>query len=398
MKNITLENSLEVYFNKKKLEESATYLIINSGNWQDEIHGTAHVLEHLQSVKSKIYGDKAILNYTRADASTYNKRTIYSFEHILPEHLLNALNNLKEVYTLNIDMLEREKEAIYYEMLPSLNPLQKFLEDAFDILFPVYSKKIPSIDIRIKSLKNINKEVIRRFWNKHYNPENSVLYISGEIPYKLDELTEGFKKIPNKGNKTKKTLFNKEKELKDRIEIKEKVRDDNVASIRIAYQLPPFPGTSTLKEYISINLFSTCLNADHGKLYNKLRDKHKLCYSLETNYITDLGRYSAFVFDIQTKPNLCHKVEKEWLNTIKEISQGDIPENTLENFKNRMKINIIHNKHEFDLKSVLWKIDHNIIYKDYRKELSKVTKDDIVNAAKILKNKPYVISIALPIK
>lgn len=400
MEKITIRNGLEVYINHKKiLGECAVYLLINTGRFQEKIPETAHVLEHLQGINGHIYGNKGKLNYVNANAITSDKRTAYYFECILPRHISIATNNLTNVLSsLNINILEREKEVIKHELSAYNNPLFRLSQRSLKKLFPNYTKKSANIETHINSLKDITEDVIRDFWNTHYDPANTTLCIIGDIPQNSDKLIKNFEKIQSKGNKTKTPTITKEPKLTNRIEIKEKIRDDDIASIRISYQAPSFPYTTNLKEHISIDMLCKYLSSNFGPIYKKMRDELRLCYSLNVNYGGNFGYSHGLFFETQTKPNLCYKVEKEWSKCLKQIKKEGISKDILESFKNSREIMAIHNSRNFDINNIIMEMDYKITQKDFQKETRKITPDDLKNAVEIFQNKPYVISIALPRK
>ena len=397
MEKLILDNGLEVYLNEKPLGETAVYLGINAGFLHSEIFETPHILEHMQGTKARVYGEKGVLNYVTANALTNYNRTIYYFENILPEHAHKALDNLCEtMVSLNNNYLETEKNIIYHEFAPSNNPLYRLSEKNFSALFPRFFKKVPDMQTRINLINNVHKDTVEKFWQEHYAPSNSFLCIAGEMPKTLDKNLKKFNSLKSNGKKSKKIEYEDEIELKEHIEIKESVRDDDIASIIIAYQSPPYPKINH-KEFVAINFLSEYLSSTSGILYGKLRDKHELCYSLNVVHDQNPG-YSVFYFQTSTKPELCHKVESEWLGTIKEIANNGVPNNFIETIKNKSKIIALHMVRDFDLGSVISFMDHNLTHEDFLKEANNITKEDIIKAANLFANKPHIISIALPRK
>ena len=114
MQKTTLSNGLEVYLDERpNFGEAEIDLVVESGSFHERIPQTAHVLEHLQAVKSKVYGNSDKLNYASSNAETQEQTQVYYFEDVLPEHLIIAAENLEEVLTKpNLHVIEREKKAV----------------------------------------------------------------------------------------------------------------------------------------------------------------------------------------------------------------------------------------------------------------------------------------------
>src|SRR3989344_9284956 len=127
---LVLDNGLQVLLDPKPLEKCGVMLIVNSGNSNDVVPGTAHLLEHLQGAAAKVYGDAEELNYVDdRNATTAYEMTHYHFFDILPEHLDFALGNLLKVLSpMNIPVIDREKNAVRNELSGRQEPHNKFNE------------------------------------------------------------------------------------------------------------------------------------------------------------------------------------------------------------------------------------------------------------------------------
>lgn len=402
MKEMRLKNGLTVYVQHKPIGESAVCVGINSGSWQDKILETAHTTEHVMGVLTGVYGERGVLNYANTNARTEPQRTTYFLEGMLPKHVQLAIQNLKIVFSLPDSacarVLEREKDAVRHELKPRLHPLFQFAHDTIRLLFPVYTREhVPQIKERLESVDTIMPSDITTFWTKHYTPQNAFVYIAGEVPLSLDELLSDLENVPGSNSTLpEKPVFGKEQVLTQRVELKQRLRDDSVASVQIAYQTPSFPHTCSLKEEKAIELLTAFLGADHGPVYQRLRDEKRLCYSLGVEYDTQVPVVSGLFFNVTTAPASVEEVEKEWIYVIHKIAKEGISDNTLATFKNRAQITTIRRSRRFDLGGVVLKIDDGITREDIQKEVNKLTTEDITCAAKMLVEKPYIISIALP--
>lgn len=187
---LTLENGLEVWIDPKPIKKSAAFLVVESGHAMDITPETAHLLEHIQGAASKIYGYSGRLTYIKRNAETDFGHTIYSYGNILPKHLSVSVNNLANVLASpNISVLERERDAARNELKAHLNPFKLITERVFSLVLPNHSRYVHGIRSSLVSIDTVNENDCKEFWEKHYYPANSILYIGGELPDSIDELT-----------------------------------------------------------------------------------------------------------------------------------------------------------------------------------------------------------------
>ncbi|MBI2671593.1 insulinase family protein [Candidatus Woesearchaeota archaeon] len=400
MEKTTLSNGLEVYLDeRKRFGESEVDLLVESGSFHERIPQTAHVLEHLQAVKSLVYGNSGKLNYANSNAGTQQERQVYYFDSILPEHLCLAAENLaKALGTPNLEVLTREKEAVRHELLRNLRPGEELSEEVTKILFPNYFEKRKTAKELVDSLSCIDEEAVNEFWSANYDPANSFLYIGGEFPKKMDKALRIFEQIPTRGKKPSKIVIPEDPEITQRIVINKKIRDDKNASIVINYKVPKFPEQQTFKEEIAVELLSKYLGASHGLLYMRLRDEKGLCYSLDMGHVRDLGSSAGLYFSTITRPGLTPLVEKEFLEVIKNIAENGISEDELDAFKNGEKIKLASEFRTLSIKGILMEREYGKTLIDRKKEVEKITSEDIKKYAQLLATKPYVVAIGIPLE
>ncbi len=397
MQKIDLKNGLAVYLDPKNFGISAAYLYINSGSGHDKIPQTAHLLEHLQANNAKVYGESGKLNYSHCNAKTERKRTSYYFRNILPEDLELAVKNLSLAFSQpNKLILEREKEAVRHELSPYDSELNEFAERASDLLFPVFRKKIPSTKKSLSLLNEIKYETANEFWDEHYDPANAFFYICGDIN-DADKYLNFLGNLPTRNHKSKPLEKEDEVELKQRIELKEKIRPDNIATMQITYQSPCFPHQLSFKDDVAIWILTKYLSSTFGILYKKLRDEHNLCYNLSVSSDREIGKLMALGFSTSTQPGLIEKVENEWLKSLEHITKNSISQEHLDTFRNIEKIKTIKQKVGYDnVDDLELKLDMGISIEEVLQTLNQLTTDDIRKASKIFVERPYLISIALP--
>ena len=281
-------------------------------------------------------------------------------------------------------------------MSPYDTELKEFGERASNILFPVFRKRIPSMKKSLSSLDEINYETAHDFWNENYDPANAFFYICGDIT-DLEKHLEFLGNIPTRNHKSEPLEKEDEIELRQRIELKEKVRPDNVAVIQITYQSPCFPHQISFKEDVGIWILSKYLSSTFGVLYKKLRDEHNLCYDLDVSFNREIGKLMAFGFSTSTQLSLVEKVESEWLKSVEYVAKEGISQEHLDTFRNFEKIKTIRQKVDYDnVDALILLLDMGVSIEEVLQTLNELTINDVKKASRIFVEKPYVISIALP--
>ncbi len=391
-----LKNGLSVYCEPKPLGEIAAHVIVKAGHWRDSIPETAHTLEHVIGAAAHVYGEKGSLNYTDTNALTKNKVTVYYFSCALPKHLSQIMGNLTGVFNPpDTTILAREKGAVTHELSPQLNPLQDFSDEVFKTIFPIYGKSRPSIKERLTGLDRIDRQTVIDFWETHYRTTNVVLYLGGDINPKEIDFSR-FEMIPKKEVIAPPLFFAEEPLLKERTELQAHIRNDTVTSITIAYQAPSFPRNMTFREGTAQGILLGYLAADHGPLYQRLRDELNLCYNLSIGYEKDIGTSAILQFNITTRPDKQAIIEHEWGTTLKKISKEGIPIEILEMIRDYQQIRRAHAAQQFTPEGIFNEIDNHITEELFQSTIETITPEDVAKAAQHFVDKPYVISIALP--
>lgn len=395
LEKITLDNGMKVIVDPKHIGKSAIHLVITAGALHDVVPETAHVTEHLQG--ARLHEDCFPLDYAEFNAITTPYKTYYFFESFLPKHLDEAARKLRMVFEdPYVDVLEREKTAVFNELKGKINPFSDLTQRVEEILFPKYYEKKPKLRKRLESVKDISSQTIYDFCKAHYHPANSILVISGEGPADLNKLIEWFKTLEKTGTPTKAVEISEEPEIKERIEIKEHIRQDSNAGIAIAYRAPSFPYSETIKERVAKIILKNYLGSTHGPVFKKLRNENGLVYQFGVA-CNEMGESDCFVLHAVTGfPELSHKIEQEWIKCLKETAEKGVDDKTLETNRNQVQMNLINNKLGFDLTGLMDEDEFGVSRLDVQKAVDTLTSEDISKTAQYFVNKPYVISITLP--
>jgi len=395
---LVLGNGLQVLLDPKPLEKCGVMLIVNSGNSNDVVPGTAHLLEHLQGSAVKVYGDAEELNYVGdRNATTSYDITHYHFFDILPEHLDVALDNLLKVLSpVNIPVIDREKNAVRNELGRRQNPHSKFNDRIVRLLSPNHSRYMYGIDESLNALDGLTQDDCFNFWNEHYNPANSVLYIGGEIPDDVSRIIKPWEKFEKKPLIPKRDIP-EEPALENRLELREKIRQDPHAGITINYQISTFPKNASLEESLTRNILIAYFKSSHGPLYKELRDETGLCYSLDIGG-DNLGDSGILSFGATTGfPEKIMEIEERWNKILKDMAKTSVPSSFLETFKNGHKISMINSKSMFDVDGLIQEFKHGVDNERIRKAIEGLNSGDVASFAQSLVDKNYLVGISLPL-
>ncbi len=399
-KKLILDNGMQVWIDRKQIGKCAAHLELQSGSAMDIKPETAHLLEHLQGINARVYGESGELEYCShsKNASTTFDRTAYYIYNFLPEHLNLVTSNLRNALAMTPrkKYFDREKNSVRNELKRNVNPFQFLVERVNSILLPNYRRWCPGINERLESLETIDVRTCFDFWKDHYNPGNSILYLGGELPASLKQLIVKFDKLSNnRGWNKPKEEWPDETPLENRVEIIESIRQDPTASIEISYQLPTFMKKKRFKEDLASTVLQQYLNSTDGPLYKELRDKSGLCYSAGVGY-DRFGDIYKFAFSAQTSPDRYKQVEEKFLNIISKISKEGIPNKFLETNRNWFKVYLINTRYNFDMTIVARQFRHNRMLEDDINTINQLKPEDIAAFAGEIARRNYVISIALP--
>ena len=154
----------------------------------EENLGTAHFLEHMFFKSTKKYSTKELLTKfdnlgANQNAYTSNTKTCYFFQS-LSENLKDCIALYSEMFfnrDYNEEEIENEKNVILEELKRDEDiPTNKCVRLAVNSLFyntPYQHDILGTVD----SIMNVNKQKLIDFKNKHYNPQNIVISVSGNV-------------------------------------------------------------------------------------------------------------------------------------------------------------------------------------------------------------------------
>lgn len=318
MKTKTLKNGLKVIFYKTKNNTTSIQLVVNAGDNECKISGTAHFLEHMILEGSKKYKNfeeinKAINKYGGdINAGTDQYSTSYEIS-IYKKYFENAIDLLADLIKnplFNKKAIEKEREVILNETILSDENKEKKIEN--EIIKNSYNNSPFELNTigKKEDIKKITKNDLIEFYKKYYTTKNIVLVIAGDLkdPFKIIEKKFNLKKsdFKTKRNKVTKKEFNKI------ITKTDKKIDSNKGVILFDLEV------SALKEklvtYILLRLF---YDYNGGKLSNYARNKLKL-YNFHIS-IRHLDKHQILLFHFSTTNN-AELIAKKIIDKINNIT------------------------------------------------------------------------------
>jgi insulysin len=201
------ENNLSVFvIHDKDATMSYASMNIKVGSMNDTVEGIAHFLEHMLFNGTKSYPDENYFNdYISKfggmrNAFTAHDRTYYYYT-INSEKLLESLKIFGEFFSdpmLNVDTIDREKEAVNAEHMMNINNddwrLEAIASESFSDNHPL--KKFSTGCSETLDIPDISKEV-RNFYEKYYSSEIMTLFVvTNDISELKQCIDDVFKKVP----------------------------------------------------------------------------------------------------------------------------------------------------------------------------------------------------------
>jgi len=252
---------------------------VGSRNETPKIKGISHYIEHacFKRTKNRTAYEisKSIEQYGgQFNAFTDWELTCY-WAKISNKYLKKAINVIEDLVTNPIfptKDVKNEKKVIIQEL--------KMYEDnphmhVYDLFNEIYFTKQSNFHVSIigteKSLQQIHREEILKFYNEHYN--NLTMIIIGDIIEKSKSIYTSDIRLESTelqhANKNMNTYFQERNTIRQ-------------SNILLGNYLNSINGT--IKDIYSLDLIENIYNDMSGRLFTKLREQNHLCYSVYFDY------------------------------------------------------------------------------------------------------------------
>ena len=331
MQKIRLPNGLTIIHEPKKGNSVVVELQVNVGSNDEspEERGISHFLEHLLfEGTQKRPTNQLISNEIESiggdfNAYTTNERTCFYIK-VLKKHFAIAVEILSDIMLNSLfqaEHIEREKNVVVKE-IDMINDEPRFYQWLFlqKNLFKDHPCQYPTYGDK-KIIKNLTREKIFSYFQKHYVPSNMTLSVVGTAPHWKELLAEKFV-IP----KAVKSIKNKVSEVITRKEqtIIEKRRIANTYTVLGFKTIPRSHSDSYVLEVINGILG----RGQSGRMFAEIRSRHGLAYDVGSQNIGEVtfGYFAVYATIDKKNIQLVKELILKELEKLKSITPKDLQE------------------------------------------------------------------------
>ncbi len=331
MQKIVLPNGLRVLYEHKKTNSVVVQVMVNVGSNDEapEERGIAHFLEHILFEGTKKRPTNELISneiekiggdfnaYTTAEKTCFYVKVLKKHFKLGVDILADIIQNsqfkkefvMKErnIVLKEIDMINDEPR--FYQWLL----LQKHLFEKHPSKYPTYGTK--------QVIRNLNRDKVITFFNKHYVPNNMVVSIVGNIPNWKQEIKKKFIFQPEKISKRKRVREPKQKRNKLR---KEK-RD--VANTYLVMGFKTVPRNH--KDAAVLEVINGILGrGQSGRMFIEIRSKRGLAYDVGTQHVADrsFGYFAVYATIDKKNIKLVDRLITEEINKLYNVTENDLKE------------------------------------------------------------------------
>ncbi len=346
----TLSNGLRVIVHRDKSTPIVAVNILYDVGARDEHPGKtgfAHLFEHLM-----FGGSVNIPKYDEPLEKVGGENNAFTSNDVTNYYLTVPRQNLETAFWLESDRMFQlafsEKSLDVQRNVVSEEFRQTHLNqpygDVWMLLRPVAYQKHPyqwsTIGKEISHITGANMEDVRAFYNKHYNPNNAVLVVSGnvetEVVRRLSE--KWFAPIENTGEYARNLPREPRQQEARRLEAE---RDVPADAIYKAWHMC----SRNDPEYHTTDLISDVLgNGNSSRFYQKLLKEEKLFTELDA-YI--MGSFDPGLFVVSGKPAKdvsIGQAEEAIEKQIDEISKNPPAKDELQKVKNKIESTLVFSR------------------------------------------------------
>jgi predicted Zn-dependent peptidase len=337
-----LSNGLRVLVEQIPTCRSVSFGIwvkIGSRNESSILNGASHFIEHMLFKGTDRYSAKDIAEVFdgiggNVNAFTTKEYTCY-YAKVLDEHLPIAVDVLSDMFfhsQFDTEELNKERNVI-------LEEISMYDDTPDDLVHDLMAKAAygeHSMGYTIlgteSNLNAMGSKELRQFMKEHYNIQNTVISVAGNVDDRIIELMEKhFGEFANQGNATDYVLppFISEAVFQT------KQTEQNHICLSL-------PGCSVLDEriYGMILLNNTIGGGMSSRLFQEIREKRGLAYSVYSYHSshTDSGLFTLYT---GTAPKQTEEVLKVSLDIIGEMIAKGMTESELRKGKEQLKGSLI---------------------------------------------------------
>ena len=348
IKEYKTQNGIRVLLKENHSIPLVTFSIwykVGSRNENSGIRGIAHFLEHMMFKGTKKFqkGEipETIQRYGGVfNAFTYGDGTAY-YETMPPKYLEKAIeieSDRMKNSIIDEKELALEKTVVLSELEGGLNnPAELLDQKVRNLAYEESPYKHPTIGYE-EDIKKINQNIMKDFYSKHYNPNNSTIIIVGDFSKTnaLNLIDKYFSNIENDHTNSKENIKTKNKNKQERIIVK---KSGTTKLVEITYNITSVKH----RDIYPLNIIEEILVKGKKSRLNKALIEKGLATEIyggaETN--KDPG---LFYIVVSLTPKAKHKqVEKIITTEINKLIKNPPGVKEIDFCKNRIKAGYLFN-------------------------------------------------------
>ncbi len=342
-----LENGLSIILQKDTTIPSVcinTCYHVGSKDEPGELHGFAHLFEHLMFEGSKNISkgqyDK-ISTSAGGDNNAFTSSDVTNYYIILPSNHLETGLWLESDRMLEFSISEEsfniQKKVVAEEKQQNYDnrPYGTASSEMAPLLFTGTNYAWDTIG-DMEQLKNSTLNNAKNFFGKYYNPSNCVLVITGDIDYNktISLIEKYYSEIPSPPKPIKPKIDFTPLKNESRIIVHDNI---HLPGVFIGYRLPKEWSDETVALSLASEILST---GESSRFYKKLVYEKELVSEIAA-YIDTREQFSALIIYAILMP--CVKIEavvKEIDSIIDEMKSGKVDNGEITKIKNKFETRI----------------------------------------------------------
>lgn len=398
-----LDNGVTVLYEKVpgvKVVSVQCWIKTGSVNENDKLSGISHFLEHMLFNGTKKFKSGEIDEYLDAKGGYNNAFTsldVTNYYVTIPTDEAEAAYEVVSDMVFNALLLQseidREKPVVLQEINRKYDdPSYKMWQDLQAALFEgtPYARQVIGSS---ETVSAFTRQEVVDYYNRFYHPHNMTLVIVGDIEEKqaLDLAAKYF-------NQTRDVPAGKLYKGENQVTFTKSIDKNFKADVNVDYAVFSFPtGAQDINTVYAEEVFAEVLSGGEYSLLNEIiKNKNNTAI-----YVTDIGLFNHYnglfgAMAVVPRGN-GEKFRNEAMEIINNIASGNIEESRIEKAKNRLKSkNIFEEENVSSLAQNIgyaYVLDFKDYHLNYENGIDKVTKDDIVAAAKKMTSGPMYFGI-----
>ncbi|MBD3164932.1 hypothetical protein GF323_07070 [Candidatus Woesearchaeota archaeon] len=393
-----LRNGLTVIEEKKHSDTVTIEASVKSGsNYEKKgIRGVSHFIEHMvfEGTKNR-KNSREISNEIESlggelNAFTNNVRTSFYIK-VPKKHFIKAVEILSDILINPLfrqEDMEKERKVIlkeinifndesrYYQWILFLG----YLYDNHPSKYPVYGSR--------EDVANISRKQIISYFNRYYSACNTIISVVGDVPASKDVLEKYFGSF-RQGKRQKAAEFHEKASSKPKItSIKRK--NSNSYMVFGYKTVPRLHPDSYVLDVIQA-IFG---RGQSGKIFDEIRNKRGLAYEVGVQHecSTDFGYFAIYLSSDRENLMLIKKLILDEISRLDSLTEKEIRE-SIGYVEGKYILDNEDTQERADILNYWEMVQSADLERGYLKKIKKVTKSDILRAARKYLTKNYTMAV-----